>query len=538
MNTSLKSPSTKPSVTSRTIGIDLGTTRSVVAFIDAHGYPQTVINGDGDMTTPSAVAFEGGTVLVGKDAIKSLSITPDRVVQFAKREIGTQRYMISVDGVDYPAELIESFILGRLRRDAERHFGETIQDAVITVPAFFNEPKRRATMDAGMLAGLNVKAVINEPTAAALAYGVEHGLMNEEGVFANSQTVLVYDLGGGTFDVSILKIKGDSIDVIAVDGNSRLGGLDWDECILEWISEQFRTQCKASNQQLKASRGILLKEAEEIKHSLTSREKVAVKIRLDEHILQTHINRALFNSLTAHLLDRTRFTLRKVLDESKLKWNQIERVLLVGGSTRMPQVIEMLRKETKSILDQSVSPDQAVAYGAAVYGRILSERDEMDFDLDGISETGKDGAMRITDVNAHHLGVLGVELKTGRPQGQVIIPKNTPLPAMNIARFKTAKPNQKSVVVKVIEGGDLRGQNATTIGTFSVRDLPPGLPAGSPVDVVLRYNHDGIIQAEAIVVATGKKNHIEIKRQAGLSLDEIDGWQDASKDIFEALGLD
>ncbi|TWT79059.1 Chaperone protein DnaK [Planctomycetes bacterium CA13] len=529
----MTSPTPEPSSTP-ILGIDLGTTRSVVSYLDDHGRPQTILNADGDMTTPSAVAFEDGDVLIGKEAIKSLAITPDQVVQFAKREMGNDGHMISIDGYDYPAELIQSFILGRLRRDAERHFGDTAQSVVITVPAFFNEPKRRATMDAGLLAGFSVEAIINEPTAAALAYGIEHGFMDPDGVFKKPETLLVYDLGGGTFDVCILRIEGDAINVLGIDGNARLGGLDWDACIVDWLIDEFENNCDIDRKKLEANKGILQREAEEIKHSLTARKQTNVKIRLGDAVLQTQLTRSLFDELTAHLLDRTRFTIKKALEAAKLTWSGIDRVLLVGGATRMPQIVEMLQRETDITIDQSVSPDQAVALGAAVYANILSQR------ANGGESSGKQPlrSVDVTDVNAHHLGVLGVELSTGRPQGQVIIPKNSPLPAMNVARFKTVKPNQRSVVVKVIEGGDMRGHNATTIGTFSVRDLPAGLPAGSPVEVILQYNVDGIIQAEAIVLATGKKNRIEIKRDAGLTETEIDEWQDISSEIYEALGLD
>ena len=518
----------------RIIGIDLGTTRSVMAQLDSFDRPQTIVNAEGSLTTPSVVLFDGSSVLVGKEALKALATTPDRVVQFVKREMGNREFVKTIDGTDYPAELIQSFILGKLRHDAEQSLGEPVGDVVITVPAFFNEPKRRATMDAGLLAGLNVTAVINEPTAAALAFGAASGRMDASGAFVEPETILVYDLGGGTFDVSLLKIDGDTIHVLGVDGNARLGGVDWDQCLADWLAEQLILQHGLDREQLDSVMPTLLSEAEDLKQTLSARKQAVVRLRVLDRALQTEITRDQFEEMTAHLLDRTRFTLRKLLQEAATSWDQVDRILLVGGATRMPQVGEMLQRISNVSIDRSVSPDEAVAHGAAVYSSILAYQ----LPAEAIGRTGSSKSIQVVDVNAHNLGVLGVEPSTQRPQGHVIIPKNTPLPARRAARFKTVRKNQRSVVVQVIEGGDRRGLHATKIGRFVVGGLPTGLPAGSPVDVIMSYDRDGIINAQAIIRATGHRASVRLERASNLTTAQREQWADRTQAIHTALGLE
>jgi molecular chaperone DnaK len=300
------------------VGIDLGTTRSVIAHVDATGRPSTILNSEGDATTPSVVLFEDDGIVVGKEALKATLVMPDQVAQFAKREMGNELYSRQVNGQSYPPEMIQSFVLGKLRRDAETKLGMEIQQAVITVPAYFNEPKRRATMDAGLLAGLDVRAVINEPTAAAIAYGVD----THQGTV--SQTILVYDLGGGTFDVSIVKVEGREIHVIATDGNAMLGGLDWDKCMMRWLDAQFSLNTGVQPSKVEGGVEFLLREAEDLKHALTSRKRVGVRLAFKEHRLTSVITRDEFEEITAHLLDRTRFTIRKLVADAGLTWIEIK----------------------------------------------------------------------------------------------------------------------------------------------------------------------------------------------------------------------
>lgn len=501
------------------VGIDLGTTRSVVAHVDAAGRPYTIINSEGDSTTPSAVLFEDDCITVGKEALKALSVLPEQVAVFAKREMGNDSFSREVNGQSYPPEMIQSLILGKLRRDAETKLRCEVQRAVITVPAYFNEPKRRSTMDAGLLAGLDVCAVINEPTAAAIAYGVD----KQQGA---AQTVLVYDLGGGTFDASIVNVDGRNINVVATDGNAMLGGLDWDKCLARWLDAQFALKVDVRPTESKGGEGFLMREAEEIKHSLTTRKRVDVRIVYEGHPLTTQITRDEFEEITAHLLDRTRFTVRKLVADAKLTWIEVDKVILVGGSTRMPQVREMLVRETGMKPDRSVSADEVVAHGAAIYGARLAE--------DDAAQDASASKLQIVDVNAHNLGVLGVDTKTGRRCNHVMIARNTPLPASHATRCETIRDNQPSVAVEVIEGGDARGQHATRIGRCVIHDLPPNLPSGTPVDVEFRYDTDGLIHVKATLPTCGQEATLRIDRAAGLSSDELDKM----RDIHLALGLD
>lgn len=505
------------------IGIDLGTTRSVVAHVDDSGNPYTIANREGDLTTPSAVLFEEDGVVVGKEAIKAQTVLPDQVAVFAKREMGKPKYSHAVNGQEYPPEMIQSFILGRMRADAERKLGCDIQKAVVTVPAYFNEPKRRSTIDAGMLAGLEVIGIINEPTAAAIAYGLE-----KHAQLLGPQNVLVYDLGGGTFDISLVHVDGKKIEVTATDGNSMLGGMDWDKCLVQWLDEQFAKKCRITPSETPPGLVMLRTEAEALKHSLTSRKQVKVRIAFAGKVLQTKIARDDFEEMTAHLLDRTRFTVRKLLNDAGSDWKKIDEVILVGGSTRMPQVAAMLTKESGIEPNMTVSADEAVAHGAALYAQTIASKKAAEKSSDS------DTDFTITDVNAHNLGVLGVDCQTGLKTSYTMIARNTFIPALQTTRFETLRDNQPSVAVDIIEGGDARGRHGTKIGHCVLRDLPEGLPKGTAVDVTFRYDKDGLIHVQAKLPKTGQKAQISIKRQAGHSQDELE----AMRDIYEALDLE
>jgi molecular chaperone DnaK len=502
------------------VGIDLGTTRSVVAHVDSSGRPYTIRNSEGDLTTPSAVLFEDDCVSVGKEALKVAAILPGQVALFAKREMGKESYSHAVNGQTYPPEMIQSLILGRLRRDAEANLGCDVKRAVITVPAYFDEPKRRSTMDAGLLAGLDVKTIINEPTAAAIAFGVDE--KRDEG-----QTILVYDLGGGTFDVSIVRVDQSKIEVVATDGNAMLGGIDWDKCLSRWLDAQYALQHAVRPSETSSGEAFLWRESEEIKHSLTSRRRVDIRLAYEGRLLQSELTRDEFDEITAHLLDRTRFTVRKLVADAKLTWIEIDQVILVGGSTRMPQVRAMLLRESGIQPDTSVSADEGVAHGAAVYAATLDSRDNaarVELALD----------LAITDVNAHNLGVLGVDKKTGSRCNHIMIARNTRLPAAKATRFETIRDNQPSVAVEVIEGGDARGLHATRIGRCVIHGLPPSLPAGTPVDVLFRYDTDGLINVKATLPTVGKQASLRIDRVSGLSGEELSQM----RDIHLALGLE
>ena len=493
------------------IGIDLGTTFSVVARVDSHGVPRTIPNSEGDLTTPSVVLFDRNSIVVGKEAVKAATVEPSRIAQFVKREMGGEVYSQAINGEFYPPEVIQSLILEKLKRDAEAKLGP-VEEAVITVPAYFNEPRRKATQDAGRMAGLKVLDIINEPTAAALAYGAEAGFLSLAGEAHQPETLLIYDLGGGTFDVSVLCIEGKSFRVLATDGNVKLGGLDWDQRLVDYLADEFTRQHGMDPRNDPGGFQRLLKEAEEAKRSLTAREQLAVTFEHAGRSIRPPVTRAQFEELTAGLLERTRFTVHKVLQDANLRWGDINRILLVGGSTRMPQVGEMLERESGKTVDRSLAADEAVAHGAAIYADLLKS-----------SQTAPK-RVAITNVNSHNLGVLGVEPETGRPRAKVMIPRNSALPTSKAARFQTRKANQQNVVVNVIEGGDASGNESTPIGRCVVTGLPAELPAGTRVEVSFSYGNNGRLTVKAAVPNANLQAEVEIERSAGLEEAEIDAW--------------
>lgn len=497
------------------VGIDLGTTFSVVATLDAQGRTRTIQNAEGDVTTPSVVMFDRDSVVVGKEAVKLASFEPDAIAAYAKRDIGATRFGKAIRGHHLPPEVVQSFVLRKLVAEAELKIGP-IRQAVVTVPAYFNEPRRKATQDAGWLAGLEILDIINEPTAAAIAYGVERGFLSGNGEVAAPETVLVYDLGGGTFDVTLMRLEGNDYTALATAGDVFLGGIDWDQRIVNHLAAQFQARFGVDPRQQPSALVRLLREAEDAKRSLTAREDVIVTFELDGQLLRTPLTRAEFEYMTSDLLERTRFTTSNVLREAKLEWKDISRLLLVGGSSRMPQVHEMLRKLSGLEPDRSLAADEAVAHGAAIYAGFL---------LAGKQKSVHFSAIRdITNVSSHDLGVLGTEAATGRPRRRLIIRHNTRLPATKGGRFHTQTDDQRSVLVRVVEGGDDSGHNATIIGTCMIASLPPGLSAHTPIDVFFKYKANGRLVVLARLPDQDCQATTEIKRDCGLSREELTDW--------------
>jgi molecular chaperone DnaK len=494
------------------VGIDLGTTFSCVATLDASGRPQTLTNAEGDLTTPSVVYFDRNGVIVGKEAVQAGEFEPDRLAQFAKRDMGEKTYSKAIQGVTLPPEVLQSLILRKLKADAQLKLGPFTK-AVITVPAFFNEPCRKATQDAGRLAGIEVLDIINEPTAAAITYGIQKGFLNRRGESDEPELILVYDLGGGTFDVTLMEVRGREYRAVATAGDVYLGGIDWDRRIADEIADRFEAEFHVDPRDNPAALQSLLLTAAEIKHALTVREEMNVFYKFEDQKLRTTLSRQRFEELTGDLLDRTLLTVRDVLRDTRTSWEDVTRLLLVGGSTRMPAVAKALATESGLEVDRSLSPDEAVAHGAAVYaGLLLKSTGES---LQGIS---------VSNVNSHDLGVLAVETSTGRPKRQVMIPRNSRLPAKATRLFKTAKAGQTSVRVTVVEGGDDAGLGSTTIGKCVVRDLPADLPAETPVEVSFHYETNGRLQVRAHLPSVGRDAALEMNRASGLPEGELTQW--------------
>ena len=494
------------------VGIDLGTTRSVIAHIDSAGRPSTIQNLEGDLTTPSAVFFDRSSIVVGKEALKVAEYEPDRVAQFAKRELGKKQAKVEVAGRQFPPEVIQALVLRKMKSDAEHRLG-ALDKCVVTVPAYFNEPRRKATQDSGRIAGLNVVDIINEPTAAALAYGVQQGFLNPEGRSESLESVLVYDLGGGTFDVTLMDIKGNDYKAVGTAGDVYLGGVDWDNRIVDHVAEQFVIQYGIDPRKDPSARQRLVAEAEDAKRSLTQREEVTIRFAVDDNRIQVPLNRSEFESMCGDLIDRTLLTTRRALKEAGRDWSAVSRLLLVGGSSRMPMVENMLESESGLKVDRSISADESVAHGAAIYAGILLA-----------SDANESSRISVTNVNSHDLGILGLDKNTGGSRRSIMIPKNSPLPIRKGKRFSTSKANQKSVAVKVVEGGDDQGNYSTRIGKCVVSGLPPNLPAKTLVDVIFHYQSDGRLQVVAQLPAIQKRAELIIERESGLSDGELKVW--------------
>ena len=502
------------------VGIDLGTTFSLIAHIDGQGRPCSIPNSHGDLLTPSVVLFEDGGTVVGKEAVLASADEPDRVAEYVKRDMGAKAFRKPIHGEYLPPEVISSMILLSLKADAQRKLG-VVRRAVITVPAYFEETRRRATMDAGKLAGLEVLDIINEPTAAAIAYGYQLGFLDRSGRSTTDRPlrVLVYDLGGGTFDVTIVEILGSDFKALATDGDVSLGGKDWDDKLVEIAADRFRQQHRDDPRDNPVSFLELERVAEAAKRTLTERKKAALYVNHLGSRLKVEVTREEFEEATAGLLQRTRMTSELVVRQAGLIWADIDRVLLVGGSTRMPMVQEMLEQVSGKKPDQSISPDEAVAHGAALYAELLAPRRG---DIQAL--------FTVTNVNSHSLGILGSNPETGARFNKVIIPKNSPLPQTVTKAFQTLKPNQRSIMIKVLEGESEDPQECTNIGVCVIRNLPQDLPAGWPIRVTYSYEPNGRLHVSARVKGYTAGVSTDFERENGLPDDDLDLWMQFVRD--------
>ncbi len=496
------------------VGIDLGTTFSAVAHLDSEGRPLTIINSEGELTTPSAVFFDHDAVIVGTEATIAGESDTDRLARNAKRDMGGARYRKKIGDCFLPPEVIQSLILKRLKSDAELKLGE-FQKAVITVPAYFNEPRRKATQDAGELAGIDVIDIINEPTAAALAYGVQQGFLNDQGAAKQVERVLVYDLGGGTFDVTLMEIKNSHFRTIGTAGDVYLGGIDWDHRIFDFAMKEFETKHQISFENNNSLKEKLMNQCIRAKASLSARSQTIIRIEHNGERHKIEITRTDFEDLTKDLLERTKLTTERLLRDAKTKWSAVTKLLLVGGSTRMPMVGKMLEKTSGLKVDRTLSPDECVAHGAAIYADILLKY-------------GQDAGsgISIKNVNSHDLGVLGIESKTQTKKRQIVIPRNHSLPTKASRKFRTAKDGQTQIIVRVIEGGTDTGQGATMIGKCIVQDLPPDIKKGTEIVVSFNYLSSGRIDVVAEIPELNISADTAINRADGMTRADILSWKE------------
>lgn len=488
----------------KVVGIDLGTTFSVIAHINAHGQPEIIPNLESDRITPSVVMFEDNLVTVGKIAKQNARAVPEQIVEFVKREMGKSKteFFRSFDEKDYSPEELSALILTKLKQHAEAYLNEEITDAVITVPAYFHDAEREATRNAGKIAGLNVLQVLNEPTAAALAYGINQ--------LGSNQNVFVFDLGGGTFDVTIMRVSETEIQMLATNGDHRLGGKDWDDKIITHVAEMFEIEHGENPLEDLHTYQDLQLDAIAAKESLSQRQRALIVCGYNGKTTRVELERGRFEELTFDLLERCRVLCDVVLSEAEMTWTDIDKILMVGGSTRMPMVQQMIATISgKEINPYEVNPDEVVAIGAAIQGtlRQISEGNTETTDIpDAVIERfiGPDGApkVKVTDGATHNLGL--VVLNSQREHIiHVMIPKMTAVPCEIADKFLTVDHNQPSVLIEVVQGLE-QDQLKDRIDLFDeyklgecTLELPHGLPQGSPIEVIYKYNLDQNLEVTA-----------------------------------------
>lgn len=497
------------------IGIDLGTTFSVAAYCDEQGTPHVITNRDGSNTTPSVVMFDEDEIIVGQQAKENADLDPEHVVQFVKRWMGDKNYVFETDdGREYKAEDISARILRRICDDCEKVLNEKITDAVITVPAYFSDSQRTATMDAGRIAGINVLAVINEPTAAALAYGLTQ---------KDEQKVLVFDLGGGTFDVTLVQIKDGQFDVMGTSGNRNMGGFNFDNALMRYVAAKFKEMTNIDIDEDSEACQALRSNCEKAKIALSTRDKYRISVSANHcKPVRIDITRKEFEDLIHPLILELETNIDIVMEDKKVKPKDIDKILMVGGSTRIPCVQAFVEKKMNMKPSYELNPDEAVAIGAAIYANEFKT-------VPGGSKPGpgqdrkqtaqQNPSSMITDVNSHGLGVVADD-EQGNKRNHIILTRNQQLPCFNERVFYTAVENQTSIKLQITEGDDDDLSYVEVIGESEMHINPH--PAGSPVKVELGYDTNGIITGRVYdMVDNIYCGEAIIRREANMSEEEL-----------------
>lgn len=496
------------------LGLDLGTTNSAMAVVNDYGRPEILINADGGRVTPSVVQFDGTDAIVGQTAKLDAISRPLDTVQYVKRHMGDRDWSFrSEAGNAYSPEAISAIILRRLKEDAEQKLGEPITQAVISVPAYFGDAGRTATADAAKIAGLEAVRVLNEPTAAALAYGVGS---------AYTGTVLIFDLGGGTFDVTVMRIGDGSFEVLATDGDKHLGGFDWDNAAMEWLNEQFMANGGPDLLAEAESEQHLRDQAERAKHTLSTREETSVRLRMHGFSEKVVLTRATFDSITAPLLNRTALLVDKAMADAGLAWDAVDKVLLVGGSTRMKQVTELVEALSGQRPSLEVNPDEIVALGAALQGALIANESGQTLPVPIVDAAGQRvPAVQVLDVTSHSLGIVVVD-DYGRPGNQVMLRKGSRIPCALTEVFGTVSDYQTGWECEITQGEDTDLTYVSIVGRGYVQ-LPGRHRAGAPHEIMLAYDKDQIFHVYVKDLTDNRViGELHLERAANLGAGDIE----------------
>jgi len=509
-----------------TVGVDLGTTYSAIAQLNANGQPESILNADGRNITPSVVLLSpNGQVLVGPSFERISHESPDHIVEAVKRQMGNKNYYVVYQNKKLTPEFISALILKKLKQDAEKRIGP-VTNAVITVPYYFNDIRRKATQDAGRIAGLNVVDIINEPTAATLAYAWMKGELGRADLKQDAKTILVYDLGGGTFDVTVVRYTPTQFRVLATDGDVMLGGIDWTRRVVDHVAEQFQRKFGDDPRSSAETIRNFTVECEDAKRALSNKTQVPLSVYHQGKTLTLALTRNDFERMTGDLLQRTRDTTELVLQQAKVDPRSLSEVVLVGGSTYMPAVEKMLTEVCQRTPSRELRPEEAVAQGAAIHAAILEARENRGTTKGGEAVLKRLKAVQTSDINSHSLGVKITDPDNkSRKINHIMIPRNSPVPSKVAQRFSTNTANQRTIHVEILEGEATDPDACTLIGDFRVVNLPPNLPAGSPVEVTYSYDANGRIHAEAKELTSNRAATTEIVRDMGLTEQGVDSFE-------------
>lgn len=501
----------------RTVGIDLGTTYSAIAYLDDQGNPTIANNADGRPITPSVVLLDADRVVVGPSFQRISVASPDQIIEAIKREMGNKDFFVLYQNKKLTPEFVSALIMKKMKQDAEEQIGP-IANAVITVPYYFNDVRRKATQDAGRIAGLNVIDIINEPTAATLAYAWQKGELGRTDLANDEKTILVYDLGGGTFDVTVVRYTPTNFRVLATDGDVMLGGLDWSKRLADHLVQQFKTKYNMDPSSDPEAMRSFHQESEDAKRDLSDKSQVPVSVYFEGQTLSVSLTRTDFERMTADLLQRTKDTTELVMQQAGVKPGTLDEVILVGGSTLMPVVEQMLREVTQREPSRELLPERAVAEGAAIHAAILEARFGDSTGKIASAVRNRLNNVRTSDVNSHSLGIkISDPADKSRKINHIMIPKNSPVPHSVVQRFGTNQDSQQRVHVEILEGDAIDPAACELIGDFRVFNLPPGMAKGSPIEITYSYDGSGRISATAKELTGNNEASAEIVRDSGMN---------------------